>query len=290
MKINKFILGLVLALTLTGCSTVKGIFGKNSTKEAKSAAKVELAQSAISQNTDDKLDVISGLSFGTDYALSKETNASQPVIVAKELNSRVENIAGLPPLDQQKQMWLLIDDLISTNQNLVKQGNDVLLNQDKQIIELQSQTKELKDNKDKAIVQYMNLANATAMQSDTLSSELKSYQGFWGLSAIAKGIWSFGSHILWVLIIGGSLFLILRILADTYPPAGIVFGIFSKIGSVIIQAVEYIFPKALQEIELIAKNDYDALKTEYDTLKASIESQATIKPVVTAINSITGSL
>ena len=214
--LKKVAVSLVIAsLLLTGCSTVKGIFGKAITEEQKSANKIELVKTEISQNTDDQLSEISGLVFGVDYALRQSTNEEPALDVAGELNTRTLNVAGLPPLLEQKKMANLVDDLL--NPALLKDGSNLLLQKDQEIISLQEQKKELLANKDKAIANYMTLANSTALKTDTLSSKLASYTSYWGLGGVALGIWSFGKHIFWVLLVGGIGYIILRLLSMTNP-------------------------------------------------------------------------
>jgi hypothetical protein len=265
---------LIIASLLVGCSTVKGIFGKSATAEQKSAQKINLAQNEIAQNTSDQLYQISDLSFGVGYSLNQSINDDPAVTAAAALNTRVQNIAGLPDLDDQKSMTALADALINGN------GAKALAEKDKEISDLQSEKKDLLANKDKAIADYMNLAEKTALKTDTLSSQLASYTSYWGLGAVAKGLWSFASHIFWVLLIGGVLYIALRLLADTNPTAAAVFSIFTRIGSLFIQAIEYIAPKSIAELELISSDAYKDLETEYNNLKNSIIAAA-VTPVAT---------
>jgi hypothetical protein len=206
--------------------------------------------------------------------LNQSVTDDPAVIAAEVLNTRVQNIAGLPNLDDQKSMTALADALINGD------GAKALAEKDKEISDLQSEKKDLLSNKDKAIADYMNLAEKTALKTDTLSSQLASYTSYWGLGAVVKGLWSFASHIFWVLLIGGVLYIALRLLADTNPIAAAVFSIFTRIGSLAIQAIEYIAPKSIAELELVGNEAYTALETEYNNLKNSIIAAA-ITPVAT---------
>lgn len=264
----------MLMMSLTGCSTVRGIFGKTSVATQKSVDKIELAQNEISQNTTSNIDLIAGLSFGTDYALNKITNPVPAVNVAKELNNRVQSLAGMPSLDQQKEMWVLINNLISSNQSLVRLGDTQLAEKDQTITALQLEKRDLEINKDKRISDFINQATITALKTDTLSSQLASYTGFWGISAIVKGSVSLIKHLMWTLIIITVVYAILRGLADTYPPAGIIFSIFSKIGSVFIQFIEYLIPKSITELGLVSNEAYSEVTNELAKLKADITSAA----------------
>ncbi len=278
--LKKVAVSLVIVSLLAGCSTVKGIFGKSATAEQKSAQQITLAQNEIAQNTSDQLYQISDLSFGVGYSLNQSVNDDPAVVAAAALNTRVQNIAGLPNLDDQKSMTALADALINGN------GAKALAEKDKEISDLQSEKKDLLANKDKAIADYMNLAEKTALKTDTLSSQLASYTSYWGLGAVVKGLWSFVSHIFWVLVIGGVLYIALRLLADTNPIAAAVFSVFTRIGSLVIQSIEYIAPKSIAELELISSDAYKDLETEYNNLKNSIIAAA-VTPVAAKVSAPT---
>jgi predicted small secreted protein len=269
-------ISLVIASLLTGCSTIKGIFGKSATAEQKSADKIELAKNEIAQNTSDQLYEIGGLSFGVGYSLNQSVNDDPAIKTAQVLNERVQSVAGLPNLEDQKSMQSLVTDLLNNT------GDKALAAKDREISDLQSQKKDLESNKDKAIANYMSLAEKTALRTDTLSSQLSSYQSYWGLGAVAKGLWSFGTHIFWVLLIGGILYTALRIFAMTNPTAAVVFSIFSRIGSILIQLIEYVVPKSIDELELVSSEAYSALEKEYITLKNSIVAAA-VTPITTTV-------
>jgi hypothetical protein len=267
---------LVIVSLLAGCSTVKGIFGKAATAEQKSAAKIELAKSDIAQNTSDQLYEISGLSYGVGFSLNQSVTDDPAIRTAQTLNDRVQNVAGLPDLDDQKSMQSLVTQLLNNT------GDKALAAKDKEISDLQSQKKDLEANKEKAIANYMDLANATALKTDTLSSKLASYTSYWGLGGVALGLWSFGVHIFWVLLVGGIGYIVLRLLSMTNPTAAAVFSIFTRIGSIFIQLIEYVAPKSIAELELISNDAYKALEAEYNALKNSIVAAA-VAPVATTV-------
>ena len=136
-------ISVVIASLLTGCSTIKGIFGKSATEEQKSADKIELAKNEIAQNTSDQLYEISGLSFGVGYSLNQSVNDDPAIKTAQVLNERVQNVAGLPNLEDQKSMQSLVTDLLNNT------GDKALAAKDREISDLQSQKKDLESNKDK---------------------------------------------------------------------------------------------------------------------------------------------
>ena len=262
--LKKVAVSLVIISLLAGCSTVKGIFGKAATEEQKSADKI------------DQLYEISGLSYGVGYSLNQSVNDDPAVKTAQVLNERVQNVAGLPDLNDQKSMQSLVKDLLNNT------GDKALAEKDEEISNLQSQKKDLEANKDKAIANYMSLANATALKTDTLSSQLSAYTSYWGLGGVAKGLWSFGTHIFWVLLALGIGYTVLRILSFTNPVAASIFSIFSRVGSMVIQFIEYIVPKSIDELELVSNDAYKALQTEYNTLKNSIITAA-VAPIATTV-------
>lgn len=241
----------------TSCSSVKGIFGKSSSEETKQSDKIDNVQKAQKRNADAKMDNVAVLASGTGYALDKVENGELAVDIAKDINKRVESLAGKPDLDAEKEMWKLIDNLTSSNATLRAQGIKGLEKKDKEIKLVQEETRALLSAKDLEINKYMKLSKDNALLADTRKAELSEYQGFWGLSAVGKGLWQFISTITWWLIGGSILFIILRFASMSSPIAASIFSIVERIASWGINLITTLAPKALEKAGAISKTAYD---------------------------------
>lgn len=295
MKKRLLFIGILLSTLLTGCSSMTGVFGPNSIRDVKASAKVTEAQEALYLNDISKLEQVAQLSFGVDYSLNLTPKDYSNIKIAKELNSRVLNISGLPPLEEQKAMIILVGDLISTNLNILKEGTDKLLLLDRQIINLQNDKKSLEQDKSKAIADFINLASKTALKTDTLSSELNSYTSYWGLGGIVMGTVSLSKHLFWTILICSIIYIILRTAAKFYPPAAIIWTVFSQIGAVLITAIEAILPKAINSLGLVASEVHTDVVNELSILKnsvvaAAVAPMAIVPPTVPLTTSTTGSI
>ena len=131
ITLSLFIAGALVCFS--GCGTVNKIFGKNSAKIEAQQSKIEQVDKQIGTNTQDKLTEVSSLSYGVGIALNKETNASQNVIVARDLTTRELSLTGVPPIDEMNKMQQLVNDLTSKLQTEQVRGKKELEVKDKEI-------------------------------------------------------------------------------------------------------------------------------------------------------------
>jgi hypothetical protein len=226
-----------------------------------------------------KINNISQLSFGVDKALERITNAPIEVVVAKELNTRVEAIAGSPPLEQQKEMLVMISNLISNN----VVGQRQLRDKDREIIGLQEEETYLVKSKDTQIDKLSELSKAVALQADTTKNELDKYTGNWGINAILLGFKSLFIHLMWTIAILGVIFIVLRIAAASNPIANLCFGIFQQLAGIVIGMIEKLIPSS---IAVVAQAHTDAGKvlTVIDQVATTINPPPTT--IITPISSL----
>ena len=278
MKLKIISLLLILSLLVVSCSST-GYFGKTSNSVAKQEMKITQLDGRISDLQITKINNISQLSFGVDKALERITNAPIEVVVAKELNTRVEAIAGSPPLEQQKEMLVMISNLISNN--IV--GQQELKSKDREITGLQEEETYLVKSKDTQIDKLSELSNAVALQADTTKSELDKYTSYWGLGGILLGIKSLALHLMWTVIILGVIFIVLRIAAASNPIANLCFGIFQQLAGIVIGMIEKLIPAS---IAVVAQAHADAGKvlTVIDQVATTINPPSTT--VITPISSL----
>jgi hypothetical protein len=255
----------------TACSSVKGIFGKSSSDEAKQSNKIEKVEKDQNKNLSDKMDQVAILASGTDYALQKVTNKEPAVTIAYDINRRVESLAGKPDLNAEKEMWKTVDQLMSEVKSERERGEKALLRKDAEISELQDETKLLVASKDEAISKYMKMSQDAAMLADTRKAELDDYKGWFGLKAVGKGLWQFVTNMSWILGGIALLYFILRAFASTNPAIGAIFSIVEQIAAGFIRVIQGLAPRAAQFASFIPKTYFDGYKQTLDKLVDTLE-------------------
>lgn len=248
MHMKKFILPIFLGITLlamTGCSifTNRGAAART---EEKNRAKIVNVDGQIKQNTSQKLDVIAELAYGTDYALSKVNDPPREVSVAKDMNRRIVSLTGSPTIEKMKEMQATIDKLTAQLEIERSKGQKALNEKDKEIQQLQNEAKSLDTLKDAEIRKYMQAAQEMAANADAYKAKLGEMDKWMGLGAVFYGVKKFVIGSMWILGIGGILFIILRIASFSNPLAASIFSIFSTMGSWVIHTIEFIVPKAVE--------------------------------------------
>lgn len=269
MKPQLLLLYFALTLSLTGCSTVKGVFGKSSKQEAKQSDKIESLIQAQSANQNYSVNQIASLSYGVDYSLNKILGeVPKEVLIAKDLNGRILTLSGMPSLESIKEMENIVDSL-RTN---VIQGQRLLAKKDKEIKTLQDEKENLIQQKDDAIKKYMEISKSTAMQSDKNKADLDEYHSWFGLKAVYLGMSQFVKTSMWVLIGILILFIILRLASQVSPVASAIFGLFEQIVAGGVKGVQVLFPKALNFAGHISKEAYNQVSSLLKKLVDNIQS------------------
>lgn len=259
---------LALAVSLVGCSHMPTIFGHSSQAVARQNNAIVKVQNKISNVNENKVAQVQSLSYGVDYSLGKSTNKEPAVLVAKELNARVQSIVGLPELQQQKEMMLMVENLVSNN----VAGQFALAKKDAEIILLQTQSDVLVKAKNEAVNNAITLSEKVASENDASQAELSKYTGWFGLSAIAMGFKQLIHSIFWFLIIGGIIFLILRILSTVNPIAGAIFGIFDMFFSWVVNTIKVIAPKAMTIANTVETSAFNATSSALGKVVDAVET------------------
>ena len=253
---KQLVITLLIVALLFGCATQKKIVGKSSVAENKQAAKITAVNNTIASTDKVKLDKIGEFSYGTGYALSLDTNFSTETKIAYDLNTRVQSLGNQPSINAIKSMQELVNSLLTNN----IAGKKLLEVKDNEIAQLQEQVIILNATKEKEVSKYITLADKTASAADQLESELSTYKGWFGLKAIFKGIITFSKSSMWFLIIGGILFLVLRLLSTVNPIASAIFSVFETVISWCISTIKVVFPKALAMAGNVSTTAYNEVK------------------------------
>jgi len=267
---KKILLPIILSavLILSGCSTVKGIFGKNAAKEQKQATKIEQVDAAIAANSTSKLKEIGKLSWGVGYALSDvPADAAPYVFTTRDLNTRILSLSPTPMVDEINAMRTLVDEMNKQS----KLATQLLQEKDDVITAIQTDTIYLEQQKNKEIAKYISIAQAAALKADSIKAELDKMDSWLGLGAIWYGIKKLVISSMWILGSIGVIFIILRIFAASNPIAGAIFSVFNIIGGYFIKGLKILLPKAIEFSGNIATSVYNESKVLLTKIVDSIE-------------------
>ncbi len=283
MKNNKFLYGFVSTLvliTLVGCSTLldnnQGVFGKAQDANNKADTKIRVVENQQAQSNEDKLAHIGAWSQGgVEHALNQITNnIPKEVVVAKEMNARVEALAGKPDFKEVELIKSIVDDLLSQVKDVRVEGEKALAKKDKEISAIQAQDKQLLSQREDEITSALIQSDANARVADQYKATLSQMDSWGGLGAIWYGVHRLVVHMAWILGIGSVVFLILRLLASSNPIAGAIFSIFEQMGSWAIHTIEFLLPKALSIAGNVSVEAYSSTK---NALKSVVDSVETAK-------------
>lgn len=257
---------------LTGCGTVKGIFGKQSQSVSKQAVKIEQVQSSLNILNKETLKQIGTLSYGIDRSI-KSTGVTNKLYNVWQLNDRILSLTPYPSLDEKKKM----DDIVFS----LGKDKDALKEKDKEISALQHNLVELTKEKDEEIRNALALSVNVAGKADTYNSQLQEYQGWFGLKAVLKGLGTFVKSSLWFLVVGGILYLLLRAFAAANPIVGAVFQVFNVIGGVLVRIIQSLAPKAAEAAGHVSGVYRDVLTKVVDAVEShaspSVKTQLSVK-------------
>ena len=250
-----WVLPLILLMSI-GASCDPQSLRRNSNLLDKQQAKVDKVEDKIADNTTGKLQTVATYAAGTDYALTSSTNKVVGTVVAKQMNDRVVSIAGAPNIKDLIEIQTIADMLLSTNSVIKAQGNELLRKRDGIIVNLQLENTRLREEKDKEIDKLSVVAEGIAKKADQTAQELNEYKGWFGLKAIAMGLKSLVKTFIWVIVIGGIVFLLLRGFAATNPIVGAIFKVVESIGSIVIHAVQGLAPGSMTIAQFVSKAEH----------------------------------
>lgn len=281
MKNNRFLYGFISAIVViiaVGCSSLLdnnvGVFGKAQATNQKADTKIRVVENQQAQANEDKLAHIGAWSQGgVEHALNLITNdVPKEVVVAKEMNARVEALAGKPDFKEVELIRGIVDDLLSQVQTTRVEGEKALAQKDKEIAAIQAQDKQLITQRENEIASALLQSDANARIADQYKATLNDMDKWGGLGAVWYGLHKFVVRMAWVLGIGGVAFFILRILAASNPIAGAIFSIFDQIGSWAVNTIAVIFPKALSIAGNVTTEVYNGTKSALTSIVDSVET------------------
>lgn len=276
----------IVATMLTGCGLLHknvGIFGKASKTQEQAKAEYQSVNEDLAKKNIERLTHIGAWAQGVEHSLDASTNKTDPAVTtAQTINKRVEELANKPDLEELKQVYKIVENLL-TNQVV---GQKLLEKKDKEIVQLQNSINELNQDKEDAIKKYASIAEANAAKADQYSATLKQLDSGWGLAAVWYGLKKFVTHIAIGLGIFMVLFFVLRMLAASNPIAGSIFSIFEVAASWLINSLKSIFPKSVDFSKLVPTHISDGYKATLKNVMDEVlllEHQQKTNPTVSNI-------
>lgn len=278
---NKFLSGFAVALTLiilVGCAGLTGknggIFGQSSKKQATQNERVANIEKSEAKNADARLTHIGAWSEGTKYALDKVVEPPKEVVVAKDINDRVQGLANKPDFNEVKEVKAIIDGLLSEMKAQQDVAKKSLNNKDEEIYKLGLELQTLEQAKETEIRKALKLAEASAAQADQYKATLNEMDSFFGFGAIWYGVKKLITRIAWILGIGAVLFFILRLAAASNPIAGAIFSVFEQMVAWFINLLKMLAPKAASFSGFVESKVFDGYK---QTLTHLIDTMQLLK-------------
>lgn len=276
---NRFFYGFATALcvlALIGCSSIlkenQGVFGKSSKKTAEVGAKIRQTENMTAHANEQRLSSIGAWAEGTQYSLEKiKTNTPPEVTVAKEINDRVKALADKPNFKEVEEVKAIVDNLLSQIEKEKQAGAKALAAKDKEITKLQESMGEITNAREQEIANALAQANLNAQAADQYKATLNQMDAWFGLGAVFYGLKKFVISSLWILGIGGIIFLLLRAFAATNPVVGAIFAIFEHIFSWVINTVRVIAPKATSVAGLVPIQAFNGYKSTLYKIIDAIE-------------------
>jgi hypothetical protein len=253
----------LILFLFSSCSVLKPTKQVDTSQKAlvKQEKVIEQVNENIARNDKNKKIETSSLATGVQYSLNQVTNPPVQVATAQALNERVISIVGSPHLDEIKRIKATVDLLNSEIAEERKRGQAELDTRDAVITALQKEKIDLKEKYDTEVTDLSNQAMGIAKAADNNQATLNSMSGMFGLNAVFWGIKKFFFSMLTFILIGGVLFIILRLLSVMNPVAAAVFSVFSMVGSVLITILKSLTPNAISMAGLAPSSALTKYKT-----------------------------
>lgn len=222
--------------------------------------KVEEIEDKLHKNDKERIIAVRTIATGTERALEKMTNPPVEVQVAKELNDRILSIVGNPNLDESKKIKKIVDELTSQIESERKKGMAALAKKDKELMELQLIRDDLKTQIETKTEEFNDLAIQIAMQGDKHKGTVDDWNKWFGLGAVFYGLKKFVTSSLIFLLIGSTLFLVIKVFAATNPIFATILGLFNAIGGMLLYLVKGILPGSFSQVGFLPKEEYNKYK------------------------------
>lgn len=267
-----------LLLTLVGC---KGLVGRNAgtmgpsfRAQVSANERVANLEKSEGKNSEARLDHIGAWSEGVKYSLDKVPEPSKEIIVAKDVNERVQALANKPPFSEVQEVKAIIDGLLSEMNSQQALALSALSSKDDEIYRLNLEVKAISNAKESEVGKALKTAAASAAKADQYKETLSDMDSFFGFGAIFYGIKKLLTRSIWAIVIFLVVFLVLRLAASANPVCAAIFSIFEQVIAWFINALKMIAPKAAKFSNLVEAKVFDGYK---NTLTKIIDAIQLVK-------------
>lgn len=269
---NKLPIGIFLAafsmaalIALAGCKGLvdrnAGTMGNVFRAQVSANERVSNLEKSESRNSEARLDHIGAWSEGTQYALDQIPGPSKEIVVAKDINERVQTLANKPDFNEVREVKNIIDGLLSQMNSQQEIAQAALLEKDNNIYKLTLEIKALDNAKESEVGKALKTAAASAAKADQYKETLSDMDSFFGFGAIFYGVKKLIMRSIWVIGIFLVVFLVLRLAAGSNPVCAAIFGIFEQVIAWVINALKAVAPKAAKFSNLVEQKVFDGYKT-----------------------------
>lgn len=237
-----------------------GCFALPSKKVEKSQAKVAAVETKLRKIDDETHSKAMNYVFGADVALKLDPSPNRFSDVAMQFTGRSLLTGGLPEMSEANELRKIVENLVSTNEALIKRGKDELAKKDKEIVELQEDRAALEGK----LIKVEN-------ERDQLSKKVAADANVW-VKIKRIFYWIVG------LIVFGIVIHILSFIVP--PPYNSIFSIVSMILGVFGKAAIKIAPKAADYAGIVSRKAYDVSTETLKDIVASVEETKQKNPAV----------
>lgn len=227
-------------------------------KVAREEKKIEQAKKDLNTANQDKFDITKSYLWGADYSLSLDPNPNKYSKTAKNLTERGVIVSGTPEMDEIIKLKEIVNNLLSTNNYEIKKGQRLLLERDKEVIDLQQK--------------IVGLQGKLESRESDLMTTAKRIGGL--ADIIVKLKWIFYG------IIGIFIFVFIsKVLSVILPPPynSIFYTVEHAIGFVIKQIFK-LFPKAIDGAKVVGSDVHQVSENTLANLVAAIQQYKANNP------------
>ncbi len=249
--------GFLCVFLTSGCGTIwHSIFPSPSEKANKAEQKVEQVKHDIDKKDDILIENGRGYLYGSLYSMSLDPFPSIYTTVAKSLGERAQIAIGSPEMAEIIQLREIVNNLVSSNKDLVIKGNKQLKDKDLEVVNLQQSINKLQDTLQVKEDKLKQINETNAGLADKFV-KLKSI--FW---------W-----IVWIVGIGFVLTLLGKVLPAPY--SNIIYLLALPFG-ILIKGIHALIPQAKEVAGVVGKEYKDGLEkivVSLEDTKANISAK-----------------
>jgi len=250
-----------LLVVVTGC----GVLTKYRT--VKELDRVDSAKTALVENKQERTDKGRDFVYGTKEALNRVPDPGPEVKVAKVLNDRANLALGNPPAEEALKLQKMVEDLLSANAEIQKNGQAELARRESDIVKLEERYRALEEKlkkvEDVRDSKFIDNANKAA-KWDQENSFLNSINPF-------HDLWKFVKKLFFLALFVGLLGVGLKVASMFFPAlaplSAVVDGVLGGVGRMIFRMA----PRAKASAGVVSSEVHDLSEKTLATLIHAVQ-------------------